>query len=304
MKKFILFLFVILITQDFYSQTLQDNLKFYPLAVGNTWIYHWSNSWDFGYEEQIITIKVVTKQTLGNSKEYFRIEKKFSKGANTITLFERIDSINGLIYMLDYGCEGNERIIEDFSGDVGDTLSSTRFLDCGPYVYTYYFEKGIDTTFNQNRQYKIFENAVISSYYKYKLTKDIGISYIYNSFDFGIIQHVLKGCLINGVLYGDTTATDVELENNLTPNEFNLSQNYPNPFNPSTTIKFQIPKASQVKLEVYDVLGNLIQTVVDEYKSAGNYQTEVNLSNLSSGIYLYKLQAGDFISSKKMMLMK
>ena len=88
------------------------------------------------------------------------------------------------------------------------------------------------------------------------------------------------------------------------PDEFLLSQNYPNPFNPSTKIRFTVPAKSYASLKIYDVLGNEVATLIDEYKPAGIYDVDFDASNLSSGIYLYKLTAGNFIQTKKMILMK
>ncbi len=99
-----------------------------------------------------------------------------------------------------------------------------------------------------------------------------------------------------------TTVTSVET----VPNgfDFHLTQNYPNPFNPTTKIEYTIPKASFVTLKVYDVLGREVTTLVNEGKSAGNYNVEFNGNGLSSGIYFYKIQAGNFSTVKKMILMK
>ena len=83
-----------------------------------------------------------------------------------------------------------------------------------------------------------------------------------------------------------------------------LYQNYPNPFNPTTKIEYSIPKTSFVTLKVYDILGREVVMLVNEEKSVGNYKAEFNGSNLSSGIYFYKLQAGDYTSVKKMVLLK
>ncbi|GIV46068.1 MAG: hypothetical protein KatS3mg036_0886 [Ignavibacterium sp.] len=85
---------------------------------------------------------------------------------------------------------------------------------------------------------------------------------------------------------------------------FSLEQNYPNPFNPSTKISWQSPVSSWQTLKVYDILGNEVATLVDEYREAGKYEVEFDAENLSSGIYLYKLQAGSFIDTKKMILMR
>jgi len=95
------------------------------------------------------------------------------------------------------------------------------------------------------------------------------------------------------------------------PNDFILFQNYPNPFNPSTTIKYTIPnvtlsgvEGSRVILKIYDVIGNEIATLVNENKPAGNYEVSFDAKNFSSGTYFYKLQAGSFVETKKMLLIK
>jgi len=95
-----------------------------------------------------------------------------------------------------------------------------------------------------------------------------------------------------------------EINNNLIPNNIVLEQNYPNPFNPSTKINFSIPISGNVKLEVFNLLGEKIATLVDEFLNSGNYESNFNAENLSSGIYLYKLSAGAFVESKKMVLIK
>ena len=83
---------------------------------------------------------------------------------------------------------------------------------------------------------------------------------------------------------------------------FKLEQNYPNPFNPSTTINWQLPVDTFVSLKIYDVLGNEVASLVNEEKNAGSYQTEFNASNLSSGTYFYRLESGNFIQTRKMIL--
>ena len=96
----------------------------------------------------------------------------------------------------------------------------------------------------------------------------------------------------------------VEDELNEVPTDFVLAQNYPNPFNPVTTIKYQIPHRSNVSLKIYDLLGNEVADLVNEEQEVGFYDAEFNAATLSSGIYFYRLQAGDFIQTKKMILLK
>ncbi len=110
---------------------------------------------------------------------------------------------------------------------------------------------------------------------------------------------------ILGLAFAETGVTSIEDDVNLTvPTEFSLEQNYPNPFNPTTTIKFQIPGLSFVTLKIYDVLGNEVATLVNEEKPVGSYEIQFDASNHSSGIYFYKLHAGDFAETKKMLLLK
>ena len=91
---------------------------------------------------------------------------------------------------------------------------------------------------------------------------------------------------------------------NTVPTKFALSQNYPNPFNPTTSISYSIPQNSFVSLKVFDVLGQEVATLVNEEKSVGNYDVSFDASGIPSGMYFYRLQAGSFIDTKKMVLMK
>lgn len=112
---------------------------------------------------------------------------------------------------------------------------------------------------------------------------------------------------VNGIVSG--AVTSVEQNKNM-PAEFKLEQNYPNPFNPSTTISYQLSVFSHTTLKVYDLLGREVATLVDEYKQPGNYNLQFSMLNLneggqlSSGIYFYVLRAGNFVCTKKMILMK
>jgi hypothetical protein len=94
------------------------------------------------------------------------------------------------------------------------------------------------------------------------------------------------------------------LEVGVVPSTYSLSQNYPNPFNPSTKIKYSIPQSSNVVIKVFNVVGDEVSTLVDGQKQAGTYELTFNAENLPSGVYFYQLKAGDFIQTKRMILIK
>jgi hypothetical protein len=145
------------------------------------------------------------------------------------------------------------------------------------------FVPGFGTT-TEPKSYSFTDENITTGTYKYRLTQiDFDGSFTYSN--------------------------EIEVEVDFTPTEFVLYQNYPNPFNPNTVISYQLPVTSSVTLKVYDILGNEVATLVNEEKQPGVYEVEFNNhsdegQNLSSGIYIYKLTAGDFISIKKMLLLK
>lgn len=96
----------------------------------------------------------------------------------------------------------------------------------------------------------------------------------------------------------------VDIENEEIAGEFKLYQNYPNPFNPATVISYDLATSSRVNISVYDILGRKITTLIDKFQNAGNYQVNWDASELSSGVYIYKINAGDFTQSRQMMLIK
>ena len=115
----------------------------------------------------------------------------------------------------------------------------------------------------------------------------------------------------NGIILRTTNGgvTFIEDENDfMQPTAFYLSQNYPNPFNPSTKISWQSPVSGWQTLKVYDVLGKEVATLVNEYKPAGSYEVEfkstVGSHQLANGVYFYQLKAGDYVETKKMILLK
>ena len=100
------------------------------------------------------------------------------------------------------------------------------------------------------------------------------------------------------------SATGVSEEEGLTPGKYILEQNFPNPFNPSTTINFSIPQKNFVSLRVFNIIGEEVSTLINEEKDAGSYHIKFNALNIPSGIYFYKITAGSFSATRKMILIK
>ena len=98
--------------------------------------------------------------------------------------------------------------------------------------------------------------------------------------------------------------TDVESISNEIPVQYSLSQNYPNPFNPSTIIRFSVPEESNISIVVLNTLGEEITTLLNENLTSGSYEVDFDAAGLPSGIYFYKIQAGSFVETKKMILLK
>jgi len=150
--------------------------------------------------------------------------------------------------------------------------------------------------------YVLYTNNGGSSWMWQPISSDNHSIYSIHFFD------ALNGGLIcgNGLIFHTTSGgiTGVEEVNNSTLSGYFLSQNYPNPFNPSTIISYSLPVTSQVSLKVYDVLGNEVATLVNDYKSAGSYYVDFNSINLSSGVYFYSLTAGSFTETKKLILLR
>jgi hypothetical protein len=167
-----------------------------------------------------------------------------------------------------------------------------------------------------------------NGYYNVEIYRKLLLLYPDTLFYIGSISFTYGGSLISfnsksfqSECYNITSTKEKEL----IPAVFNLEQNYPNPFNPYTVINYQLPVGGDVTLRVYDILGNEVATLVDEYKPAGEYEVEFNTRSYSgnplvngqnltsgvfvksghtSGVYFYQLKAGEFISTKKMLLLK
>ncbi len=351
MKKYFSLLFIFLLTNS-YSQTnisqqfsepkgMEDQLgkgnllpveilNLYPLAIGNKWINIIKTVINPYVYYSVTLTEVVSDSIAPNGKLYSCLQE-----GEDLHLY-RVDSLDGKVYgyFEHPNLPESEYLVAPLLGEVGETFTS--FNPNSPNSNTYITVTAIDSIYfwGLTKFRKKFLKDSFPVYWQFSLAEDIGPDYTYSGYS-GYSMYfeiTLKGCVINGIVYGDTILTVVEDKENPIASEFKLEQNYPNPFNPSTKIKFTIPsviaggaKQSQiVTLKVYDVLGNEIATLVNEEKPAGEYEVEFNSNSvegrnlpagrqgLTSGVYFYQLRVGGpetssgqaMIQTKKMILLK
>ncbi|HDZ58809.1 MAG TPA: T9SS type A sorting domain-containing protein [Ignavibacteriales bacterium] len=137
------------------------------------------------------------------------------------------------------------------------------------------------------------------------ITADLGI--IVTDFPLYFMEEAeAQQVITNGLMeFGEVTGIENDRNNPAAqPNKYSLNQNYPNPFNPSTRIRFSIPVQSKVVLRLYNTIGEELRVLVNEEKEAGAYEVEFNANNLPSGVYFYRLRAGNFVKTKKMILLR
>jgi hypothetical protein len=285
MKIEIIFLFAFS-TLCIFAQS--SSLDFYPLHVNNQWQY--SNGECVTVENDtllsngLVYKKIVTSNCLSNQILF--------------DYYERIDSLTSQVYRYSYFCNGDV-LIDSLAARENDHFRAIRFgvePPCeGLSVCSYFIT---DTVFGLYTQMKSFHGIYATDPPEYIMARGFGIVRMYGYY-FG---KELRFAIINNVQYG-TPITSIR-DNNYGLNEFRLSQNYPNPFNSSSVIKYSLPTSSKVIIKVFDILGTEIETLVNEEKPSGTYEVTWNATNLPSGIYFYRIQSGNFIDTKKMILLK
>jgi len=248
-------------------------------------------------------------------------------------------SVSSLIMQVMFDSLGNEILLSDHHKPVINLIPKTKIntnnftlnFSVGHYYSSFFdpnsphqgvnFIKDVLYISNYSKNDTIILNDTIAAYNtpktsQYSTTFTIDTSLLKNGYTLNYKVIAKDKGLIQETTFSPDTGfyqcvwdyeTNIDYENE-SARKFSLSQNYPNPFNPSTTISYQLPKTGNVTIKVFDILGREIATLVNEEKPAGNYDVEFKSSTgslqLASGIYYYQLKAGDYLETKKMILMK
>jgi hypothetical protein len=284
------------LSADFSFAADTVSAKYFPLAVGNSYTYLTVNNFFQQYRRKA----TITKDTIINNKKYFYCYNFpiFMPG------WIRYDSArsNLLKYNPNQSCSNysQEVIVDSLAMSVNNSINcffeSINLRKCTAL--------GSQSVFGVTRNTKSFlHDGLIYSNLTY--ASGIGvISYCSGEPPPCESYTTLIGCVLNGVVMGDTLLTGTEQTNTTLPDKFFLAQNYPNPFNPETVISFAVPKSSFVSLKIYNALGVEMTTLINEEIKSGYYNYKWNGQNLPSGIYYYKILAGEFTETRKMILVK
>jgi len=308
MRKLFLTLSILYFNITLYSQI--DTSDYFPLQNGNRWEY--SGMQSFSSDLAKVTVAIKGDTLLNNGKMYKIIQRNIYSDSVSIgaTYYYYFRKDSNKIYK--YGgdsqsCDSIEYIYYNF----GKTDSSI-----WPICPTYYANyRGVHSSkmlfislANTTTEVLTFDYvnvsskdtvwAPMSSPTTESVAKGIGII-AEMDWDFAFLQ--LYGMVINGKTYGHISS--IADMNNFT-RSYSLYQNYPNPFNPITIIKYSIPLSGLVSIKVFDILGREIKTLVNSYKTAGPHEIMFNGDEMNSGVYIYRLKAGTFLETKKMILLK
>jgi hypothetical protein len=258
----------------------------FPLNVGDMWQYHSSDPLDTA----LIRTRVVGDSLSPNGKTY-----KYISESIFATSFLRTSGAKVFGYS---SYDTTEFLLFDFNANPGDTMSILHnggntillrdtWLDSGTQDRYWYF---IMYQGPPGSWYEFFEWWIRDSVGVTGIRVEPGRSYN----------------LTGAVIHGDTIGTimDVHDSRSVTLLQPELSPNYPNPFNPATKIQFTIVNRQLTIVNVYDLVGRVVATLVNEVKEPGTYTVQFDGSNLASGVYLYRIQAGSFVQTRKLLLLR
>ncbi len=283
---------------------LDSLLSYYPLHTGDYWEYKSVSEFSNRtcYDTSAFSIRITGDTLLPNGLNYkIMIHKNLYPNHDSIDFFERVDTLNGCVFRYDTESTDSEYQIDSVFARTGDSFfTASHFPDDALSRSRAVCQTITDTTvFYATTQIKDISQGVAA----YSLAEGIGLCGTTVSWDDGITRTLLVYAEINHVGYGTRILLSV-MERAHTPISFALYQNYPNPFNPTTVIDYSVPKNSFVTLKVYSVLGQEVTTLFSGMRIPGQYQATFHASRFASGVYFYRLQAGSYSVTKKMLLLK
>ena len=296
----IIFTLLIYVSPSLTSQV--DTSKFvFPLEIGSVWTYSVSNDQYSGHHfDEDISLRLDSDTSMPNGLKYFQLPP--------MAAFIDFDSMKTFLRKTDLKVfqydpvDSGEFLLYDFSAKLGDTIS---ILALDPFQGVVLTDTGTYTL------YPIGNFKMLCfSIWRANQYGIVGQLFDWVADSLGIVIHPdghgtlwrLIGANVNGRSYG--TVLSVEDRQQTIPKSFRLYQNYPNPFNPTTTISFDLPNAELVHISIYDYLGRLLSSPLNQYENAGRHEFVFNSFPFSTGLYYCRAVAGRSSSVVKMLLLK
>ncbi|MFA6598141.1 MAG: T9SS type A sorting domain-containing protein [Ignavibacteriaceae bacterium] len=288
-KLLVIVLFTVLGSTVLWAQ------NYFPLAVGNKWQFKVTD-WDpsVPYTKIDTTTVEVIKDTLApNNISYFLLNNAFPLGdlvrsdAFGIYYYDALDSTDCLVY--NYNAELSQQYKTGYQAGGDSAIVTLEHID------------SLNVFMKTIKILSFSYNSMIG--HRITFGKNTG-PITYNTSGDGVssrTDYELIGYKIDDQIVGSLT----DVKNESAPlDKYWLDQNYPNPFNPATTFSFSIPEGQIVELTIYNILGTKLMTLLNEYKQSGKHTLEFNATGLPSGVYFYRLKTGQFIQTKKLVLLK
>ena len=282
MLKIVLFLLTLCFVVPLDAQEV-----YYPLNVGDGWQLRqitWTNPPIYSF----IHFMIVSDTTMPNGHTYARSDGWYPR-------LQRQQGHQVLSYSI---LDSTEYVMYDFSRSIGDTVGM--YVD-GDTFDVVLADTAVRTVFGQPRRTWTFlhvSRQLIDADTRQVVADSIGLVEL----DGFIGPYSLMGTVISGKTYG--TIVGAPYEEPLQTSSFQLFQNYPNPFNPSTTIRYVLPERSDVTLLVFNTLGQQVAVLQNGEQQAGYHEVQFDASHLASGVYLYRLTAGSFVETRKLLLVR
>jgi hypothetical protein len=293
-----------------YSQ-IDSATTFYPLMKGNTWQFMSSSvtrimGTPVATHSHFYTVTVSGDTSLASGTKYYVVQ--ISELSPVHPRYQRIDSITSQIIAFDTSGVGREYVIDSlhapaYSSFAGCRIASLKRTLVGNVNSQNYFGTPLMSR-HYSTPYGVAEG---SPQLIYTLTQGLGLTSIiqawtgFDQYPGNSVEDALVYAKINGKEYG--TPVSVRLNREVISN-FVLYQNFSNPSNPATIINYSLPEDYYVSLKVYDILGRVVATLVDEWQNRGFHTATFYGDDLSSGVYFYNLKAGPFNGTRKLILLK
>jgi hypothetical protein len=317
MKHFLPFLSVfilLLLSEPVLAQTSSD--YYLPLATGNN--IHLFTQWpapNQGWSQRTTTFTIDEMEMI-SGQQYF---KEVGREIDSVTSVFRVmwlrrddagNVVLGAVSTSESTSLDSAMIIDPaFPIFPNEFLTPGKYLDYSAFGMPFNRDSVVSVTETVNTPYGTFTNCInICSMHRDSSGTIIFREYTYYAKGIGEVMDLrdipVDQAHMDALVSYNITTSVQDKNPALSVNEYALEQNYPNPFNPATTINYSIPKAGNVSIAVYNLIGSKVADIVDGYKPAGNYSAHFDAGNLASGIYFYRLQSGNYNTAKKFILMK